>query len=245
MSVRTYSYKKNGDMSLSEHFCVKEFASICGSKLYSDKVKIETKLIEVLEKLFKDLNCSKIVITSGYRTSAHEKAVAGRTTGPHTTGKAADFICYDKKGLIISAKTVCLKLEDYANVWGIGYISERAVHIDMNYRTRLTKWWGDETKSGQRGIQYYKKGCTSFYDYWGIKKETQKKTTSCSYKVGQTVEFKYCFKTSTDKYAKRINAKNMIRNYGKITKIYKGKANPYLLDNGLCFVNKKSIAKVK
>lgn len=61
--------------------------------------------------------------------------------------------------------------------------------------------------------------------------------SSTKYKVGDEVTFSTCYKSSTDPISKAISALSMVRNYGKITKIYPGTHNPYLIDNGLCFVN--------
>lgn len=56
------------------------------------------------------------------------------------------------------------------------------------------------------------------------------------YSIGQEVIFSTCYKSSKDSISKAINANKMIRNHGKITKIV-NERNPYLLDNGLCWVN--------
>lgn len=57
------------------------------------------------------------------------------------------------------------------------------------------------------------------------------------YKVGHHVTFSTCYKSSTDPVSKHISASEMTRNHGVITKIVAGAHNPYLLDNGLCWVN--------
>ena len=66
------------------------------------------------------------------------------------------------------------------------------------------------------------------------------------YHVGQKVRFSTCYKSSMDpigiKYA--IQAKDMVRDTGVITKINNGSNNPYLLDNGLCWVNDGDIREV-
>lgn len=164
MAVKTYKYGTQRNLQLSTHFIVGEFASKSGAKLYSNNILIDSELINVLEKLFNRLNCTKIAVNSGYRTYAHDKAVGGNGIGQHTKGKAADIMCYNENG-IISSKLVCCTLEDMS-VPGIAYISERSTHVDVRsgavYR-------GDETK-GTSSIWYYKSGCRSFYDYFGIEK---------------------------------------------------------------------------
>lgn len=62
-------------------------------------------------------------------------------------------------------------------------------------------------------------------------------TPSTKYSVGQHVVFSTCYKSSTAPNSEAINARNMARNHGVITKIVAGAKNPYLLDNGLCWVN--------
>ena len=63
------------------------------------------------------------------------------------------------------------------------------------------------------------------------------------YKVGQKVRFSTCYKASTDPIEKHIKASNMARDTGTITKIVDAR-NPYLLDNGLCWVNDGDIREV-
>lgn len=56
------------------------------------------------------------------------------------------------------------------------------------------------------------------------------------YKIGEHVVFSTCYRSSADPNNLAIGAGNMARNHGVITKIVNAK-NPYLLDNGLCWVN--------
>lgn len=60
---------------------------------------------------------------------------------------------------------------------------------------------------------------------------------STKYKEGDHVVFSTCYASSTDPISKAISATKMARNHGTITKVYPNTHNPYLLDNGLCFVN--------
>lgn len=159
MSVKKYSLKKDGEKFLSKHFQVKEFRCKDGS----DKILIESGLIDCLEKVYSHFDCLKINIVSGYRTSAHDKAVGGRGAGNHVQGKAADFVAFKKDGTKISSKEVALYLEDIGTK-GIGYRSggsETSTHVDQNYRSK--KWFGDEKKSMTASIG------SSFYDYLNIK----------------------------------------------------------------------------
>ena len=156
--VVSYNLTTQGDMLLSPHFKVKEFKSPD-----SNTVKIDNRLIWILEKLYADFNCSKLIINSGYRTPTYSVKVGGSSTDRPTLGQAADIKLFDKSGKIISAKLVCQKLCDYGNVFGIGYISENSVHIDT--RSRVNIYWFDETN----GFSLIKNGYTNFNDYFNRK----------------------------------------------------------------------------
>ena len=56
------------------------------------------------------------------------------------------------------------------------------------------------------------------------------------YKIGDEVVFSSCYTSSTAPIEEHIPANKMARNHGVITKIVEAR-NPYLLDNGLCWVN--------
>lgn len=162
--ISTYLLSKHSNLKLSDHFQVKEFASKNAVKTWSNDVKVHNKLIEILEALFNKLDCSKIIVNSGYRTEEHDKYVGGNGIGQHTLGRAADITCYDKKGRVIPAQYVCVALEDMGNVYGIGYITPTSTHVDT--RSKDKKWWGDETKSGAPNIS--RLGYNSFHDYFKI-----------------------------------------------------------------------------
>lgn len=164
--ITDFSFKDRKKLFVSDHFQVNEFASYkTSTTLYSNRVKIHNKLIVILEALFKELNCSKMIINSGYRTEEHDKAVGGSGTGWHTKGRAADITCYDKKGNVIPAKTVCVTLENMGGIYGIGFISNTAVHVDT--RPMSQKWYGDEMVAGAPSIE--KLGYHSFAEYFARK----------------------------------------------------------------------------
>ena len=158
VDVVDYDYATQGNLFLSPHFQVKEYKSPD-----SNIVKIDNRLIWILERLFGDLNCSKMIINSGYRTISHDKKVGGDGKGYHTKGMAADIKAYDKNGKVISAKIVCQKLCDYGDVFGIGYINAESVHIDT--RSKVNIWFGDETN----GVSLIKAGYTDFDGYFNGK----------------------------------------------------------------------------
>lgn len=155
MSVKTFSLKSDGNKFLSKHFQVREFACKDGS----DKILINTDLIDVLEKLFAHLNCKAINITSGYRTPSHSVRVGGYRTDQHTKGNAADITCKKQDGSLFSSNEICCALEDINHQGGIGRINKtHSVHVDV----RGKKCWFDETNG--------EKTCSSWYTYLGIKK---------------------------------------------------------------------------
>ena len=60
---------------------------------------------------------------------------------------------------------------------------------------------------------------------------------STGYKTGDHVVFSTCYKSSTAPIEEHLTAAQMLRSHGVITRIVEGARNPYLLDNGLCWVN--------
>lgn len=70
------------------------------------------------------------------------------------------------------------------------------------------------------------------------------KPVATKYRIGQRVRFSTCYASSADPIAKAIPATKMLRDVGTITKIITGARNPYLLDNGLCWVNDGDIREV-
>lgn len=166
MATVTKSYKKDGNTKVSPHFTYGEFRSYSSTykKLFSDQIKLNLALPELLEKLIVYKNLSKIVIINGYRSPAHNKAVGGGKYSKHLYGDAVDIACFDSNGKKMSGKEVCCALEDL-KCYGIGYMSSEHVHVDV--RPKSQKWFGDETK---RVNGKYKNIGASFYSYWGIKK---------------------------------------------------------------------------
>lgn len=155
--IKTYDY--NDDTQLSAHFNAREFRCKCGQ---AHPFKVDPKLIINLENLFMALNCSKIVITSGYRCANHDRAVGGNGSGQHTVGTAADFTCYGEDGNQIDSKYVCCAMQDIG-FKGIANINSSRLYVHGDMREN-GKWYGDETVS-------YNTVTDDFYKYYGIKKE--------------------------------------------------------------------------
>lgn len=171
MAVKVYSYKTDKNKYCSKHTQVKEFASKRGNKLYSDAIVIDDALLNKIELLFSALNCSRYIISSGYRTSEHDKAVGGNGKGQHTKGKAVDACFYDKNGKVIPAPYVCCVAQDLG-FKGIANISKnyRYVHLDMR---SSGKYYGDETKG-------YNTVTNDFYKYFNISKAQVEKYTGAN-----------------------------------------------------------------
>ena len=152
MAVKTYA----AGVQLSPHFNSSEFRCKC-----CGKIKIDTVLIDTLEKLFPALDLGRINVISGYRCPAHDKAVGGRGAGSHVEGYAADVRCFYRDGSIVPSSVVTLTLERMGHNNGIGFRCGRVsdssgnTHID----TKPRKWYGDESKSMTATA------CSSFFDY--------------------------------------------------------------------------------
>ena len=152
--IKTYSNKRDGNKQLSPHFKVREFA-----EQGNDEIKIDDRLLPLLEAIYAALDCTKIIITSGYRTD--------QNASRHAEGRAADINCWhmvDGKEVRYQGREILLAAED-AGVPGIGWIagsatSRAAVHID----TRDTPYRFDEA-NGNRMVKD-----NSWYAYFGIPK---------------------------------------------------------------------------
>lgn len=160
-----FTYKFDDQTQLSPHFNAREFRCQCGQP---HETLIASELIDKLEALYATLNCSKIIVTSGYRCPEHDKAVGGTSSGQHTKGTAADVCCYGQDGQPISSKTVCCKAQDLGFT-GIANITSSYQYTHLDVRTN-GKWYGDETKGNGTVTD-------DFYKYFG-NTETQQSSGS-------------------------------------------------------------------
>ena len=151
-------YDYNDSTQLFPHFNAREFRCSCGK---SHETLLASELVDKLEALYTALNCSKIIVTSGYRCPEHDKAVGGTSSGQHTKGTAADVCCYGQDGQPISSKTVCCKAQDLGFT-GIANITSSYQYTHLDVRTS-GRWYGDETK-GNGTIT------DDFYKYFGMEK---------------------------------------------------------------------------
>lgn len=169
MTVKSYSY--NDATQLTAHFNIKEFRCKCGK---SHDTLISVELARMLEKLYTALNCSKIIVNSGYRCASHDKAVGGTGSGQHTKGTAADVVCYGQDGKPISSKTVCCIAQDLG-FGGIANITSAYTSTHLDVRTG-SKYYGDETK-GTNTVT------SDFYSYFGIAKASASTAGNSSVKA--------------------------------------------------------------
>jgi len=160
MPVNHYDY--NDSTQLFPHFNAREFRCSCGK---SHETLLASELVDKLEALYTALNCSKIIVTSGYRCPEHDKAIGGTSSGQHTKGTAADVCCYGQDGQPISSKTVCCKAQDLGFT-GIANITSSYQYTHLDVRTGY-RWLGDETKGNGTVTD-------DFYKYFGIEKAETK-----------------------------------------------------------------------
>ena len=153
------TFKHGDETQISPHFKASEFQCKCGA---GHDFQLDTDLVDKLEKLFTALDCSKIVISSGFRCVEHDKKVGGTGTGQHTLGKAADFCCYGQDGKLIVTYNVCCAAQD-VGFTGIARINDSYTHCDVR---SSGKWYGDETK-GNGSVT------TDFYEYFKMQKEAK------------------------------------------------------------------------
>ena len=151
-------YKYGNKTQLTAHFNAKEFQCKCGK---SHSFLIDNDLLDKLELLYSALDCSKIIVNSGYRCSEHDKAVGGNGGGQHTKGTAADIVCYNQNGEIISSKLVCCAAQDIGFT-GIANIDDSytATHVDV----RKNGWWYGNEVHGTGTVT------NDFYKYFGFSK---------------------------------------------------------------------------
>ena len=130
--LNAYSRRKDGNALLSRSFRVREFACRDGS----DPLFVDSALVQLLQDI-RDHFGVPVVITSGYRTAAHTRAVGGALYSQHCYGRAAD---------IRVAGVPVEQLAAYAETLlpgtgGIGrYPAKGFVHVDV--RKAKSRWVG-------------------------------------------------------------------------------------------------------
>ncbi len=120
-TVVVYDAFTEGRTKVSENFTVAEFASKDGSRV----VIINPKLPEYLQKA-RDHFGKPMIITSGYRTTAHNIKVGGVSNSQHVFGNAAD-VSIPGVSVVDLYNYFC---EIAGNSCGIG-IYDTFVHFDV------------------------------------------------------------------------------------------------------------------
>ena len=136
--LEVFSLAKEGNKRLSANFTVPEFRCRDGS----DPVLVDTELVQMLQSV-RDHFGAPVIITSAYRTAAHNKEVGGAAYSQHLYGRAADIYI---QGILIT------KLAEYVetlmpNKGGIGIYPHKTgvrdcafVHVDV--RKKKSRWKG-------------------------------------------------------------------------------------------------------
>ena len=129
-AVKVYSRAKDGLTALSPHFKVREFACSDGT----DTVFVSRELADVLEAIRVHFD-RPVVVSSGYRTEAHNAAKGGAAYSRHKYGMAADIRIYGVSPADIAAYAETL----LKGRGGIG-IYKSFCHVDV--RETRSRWQG-------------------------------------------------------------------------------------------------------
>ena len=135
MAIKEYSLAKDGAKQLSPGFKVREFRCRDGS----DAIIIDQTLVVLLQAIREHFGRA-VVITSGYRTAAHNAKVGGSKSSQHLLGKAADIQVADT-----TVEAVAAYAESLMPGWGgVGRYPVKAgrtkgwVHVDT--RPNKSRW---------------------------------------------------------------------------------------------------------
>ena len=143
MSVKTYSFKRDGSKKLSDNFTVSEFRCKDGS----DKILIDTDLVDILQKVRTHFN-KPVTINSAYRNATYNRKVGGVSNSQHVYGTAADIVVKDTKPEDV------VKYVEYLmpNKGGIGLYSTFS-HVDV--RANRSRWKNYGREIGVSGFPGY------------------------------------------------------------------------------------------
>jgi uncharacterized protein YcbK (DUF882 family) len=115
---------------LTKNLSRSEFRCKCGK---CEFVAADHELVNVIQKAVDDLGGKRVIVTSGIRCAAHNKAVGGSPKSQHVTGLAAD-IAIDG---ITPQKLYDYLDNAYPDKYGIG-LYKTWTHIDV--RKGKARW---------------------------------------------------------------------------------------------------------
>ena len=135
MAIKQYSLMADGNHRLAPDFKVRELRCRDGT----DTVMVDEVLTVVLQCIREHFG-KPVVITSGYRTAAHNAAVGGAKRSQHLLGRAADIRVEG-----VSVEDVAVYAESLLHNWGgVGRYPVKAgrakgwVHVDT--RPNKSRW---------------------------------------------------------------------------------------------------------
>ena len=99
---------------VSRHFCYEEFEQsrtarelVIDNRIPSDKIRFAIRLLVLnLLQPLRDILQRPIIVTSGYRSPALNRAVGGSRNSQHMKGEAADIYCTEAAETLRMAQTV-------------------------------------------------------------------------------------------------------------------------------------------
>lgn len=133
MNTNFYTFPKDAEQQLSDHFNSNEFQ--CHCKEQHDNM-IMTALVDKLEEIRSLIGNKPIKINSGFRCNNHNKVVGGKENSYHKKGYAADIIV---SGLSLSDLEKAVEKAGFVKTWhnhpkdapGWYYIGNDFIHIDV------------------------------------------------------------------------------------------------------------------